>query len=176
MRRGEILALRWADLNTDYTTAHIQQTLQPTSSGLHYQQPKTHRSRRAIALPHTLATLLARHRANQTERRSQQGARWHDNDLINDRGDGKPINPNSLSSAWRRFIKQNQLPTIRFHDLRHSHATLMLLQGIHPKIVSERLGHASIGITLDVYSHILPSMQTEAADAIDRLINTEPAA
>jgi integrase len=76
---------------------------------------------------------------------------------------------------WRRFVRQHNLPVIRFHDLRHSHATLMLLEGIHPKIVSERLGHASIGITLDTYTHLLPSTQTEAAEAIDRIFQQSAA-
>ena len=79
------------------------------------------------------------------------------------------MNPDTLSSGWARFLRANALPPVRFHDLRHAHATFMLLKGIHPKVVSERLGHASIGITLDIYSHVLPSMQTEAARAIDEL-------
>lgn len=149
--------------------AIIQQTLQPSRSGLHYQEPKTHRSRRAIALPAILGTLLVGHRREQDRRRLEHGERWRKTDLIVDRGDGQHLNPETLSSAWRRFVLHHHLPALRFHDLRHSHATLMLLEGIHPKIVSERLGHATIGITLDTYSHILPSMQTEAAEAIDRI-------
>jgi integrase len=89
-----------------------------------------------------------------------------------DRGDGAPLNPDTLSSGWARYLRQRKLPKIRFHDLRHAHATLMLTQGIHPKIVSERLGHASIGITLDTYSHVLPTLQQEAADAFDELFTS----
>jgi integrase len=74
-----------------------------------------------------------------------------------------------MSSAWRRLLRKHDLPPVRFHDLRHAHATLMLLQGVHPKVVSERLGHASVGITLDTYSHVLPSMQAQAVEAFDRL-------
>ena len=176
MRRGEILALRWTNLSSDYSSAHIQRTLQPTRSALHYQEPKTHRSRRSIALPATLVTLLVTHRREQDRRRIEHSARWQDTDLIVDQGDGQHLNPETLTSAWRRFVRQRHLPALRFHDLRHSHATLMLLEGIHPKIVSERLGHASIGITLDTYSHILPSMQSEAAEAIDRIFEHRPAA
>ena len=128
-----------------------------------------HRSRRAIALPATLAALLTDHRRNQNNRRTALADQWHDTDLIIDRGDGGPFNPNTLTSHWIRFVRANNLPHIRFHDLRHSHATLMLLEGIHPKVVSERLGHATIGITLDTYTHLLPSMQHEAAEAIDRI-------
>jgi integrase len=172
MRRGEILALRWHDLTPNYSTAHIQQTLQPTTNGLIFQQPKTHRSRRAIALPTFLQQRLHTHRQHQQQRQQTLGPAWDPHDLIVDRGDGKPLNPDTLSSGWRRFLRQNKLPPLRFHDLRHSHATLMLLQGVHPKIVSERLGHASIGITLDLYTHVLPSLQHEAVNAIDDLFPT----
>ncbi len=90
-------------------------------------------------------------------------------DLVVDRGDGAPVNPDTLSSGWYRIRRKAGLPQVRFHDLRHAHATLMLVKGIHPKVVSERLGHATVGITLDLYSHVLPSMQTEAARAFDEL-------
>ena len=92
-----------------------------------------------------------------------------DNDVVIDRGDGSPLNPDTLSSGWRGVLRRAGLPHVRFHDLRHAHATLMLQQGVHPKIVSERLGHASIGITLDTYSHVLPAMQAEATRAFDEL-------
>jgi integrase len=169
MRRGEIVALRWSDLSPDRTQARIQQTLQATNNGLVYQPPKTHRSRRAVVLPAYLKPHLNRQERSQAERRHELGEGWQTNDLIVDRGDGGPLHPDSLSSAWRRFLHQRKLPPIRFHDLRHSHATLTLAEGIHPKIVSERLGHASIGITLDTYSHVLPTMQTQAADTFDRV-------
>ena len=147
---------------------HVRRTLQPTTGGLVFEHPKTSRSRRTVALPAFIAPYLQRQRANQQQRR-QDCADWQEHGLVADRGDGGPINPDTLSSGWRRFLKQNGLPHLRFHDLRHAHATLMLLQGVHPKVVSERLGHASVGITLDTYSHVLPSMQTEAVDAFDRL-------
>src|SRR5207248_3332698 len=94
---------------------------------------------------------------------------WVDLDLVVDRGDGGPVNPDTLSSGWYRIRRAAGVPGIRFHDLRHAHATLMLVKGIHPKVVSERLGHATVGITLDLYSHVLPSMQLEAAQAFDDL-------
>jgi integrase len=169
MRRGEILALRWADLDTSYSRAQVQRTLQPTQHGLVFEQPKTARSRRTILLPSFLTPYLTRQRRDQQHRRDAAGAAWNDHGLIIDRGDGNPCNPDSLSAAWARTLRKNKLPPIRFHDLRHAHATLMLSQGIHPKIVSERLGHASIGITLDTYSHVLPTMQEQAAAAFDSL-------
>jgi integrase len=167
MRRGEILALRWEDLNPELTVARVQRTLQPTQHGLVFEQPKTARSRRAVILPAYLKAFLVRQQADQSKRRSRPGRL--EQGLIIDRGDGQPLNPDTLSTGWARHLRQRKLPRVRFHDLRHAHATLMLSQGVHPKVVSERLGHASIGITLDLYSHVLPSLQQEAAAAFDEL-------
>jgi integrase len=171
MRRGEILALRWADISSEYSLAHVRATLQSTRGGLVFEQPKTARSRRAVALPAFLAPFLRRHRREHESARSRRGASWQESDLVVSRGDGSPVHPDSLSSAWRRLLRKHRLPPVRFHDLRHAHATLMLLQGVHPKVVSERLGHASVGITLDTYSHVLPSMQAQAVEAFDRLFS-----
>lgn len=167
MRRGELLALRWSDLAPDRSVAYIRRSLQVTRQGLTFEEPKTRRSRRPIILPALIRPYLERQEEAQQGR--HDGSTITPDALIIDRGDGQPINPDSLSSAWRRFIRDHALPAIRFHDLRHSHATALLLQGVHPKIVSERLGHASIGITLDTYSHVLPTMQSDAVTAFDQL-------
>ena len=168
MRRGEILALRWADLDEGYTTAQVRRSLQVSGEGLAFVEPKTRRSRRAVALPAFLGPHLHRQKKDQALRRGERSA-WVDLDLVCDRGDGSPRHPDTLSSGWYSFLKRSGLPHVRFHDLRHGHATLLLLARVHPKVVSERLGHASVGITLDLYSHVLPSMQSEAAAAIDDL-------
>jgi len=168
MRRGEILALRWADLHPDLTHAQVRRTLHTTGRGLAFSEPKTRRSRRAVALPQIVRSPLERARSEQGLRRSKVPT-WQDLDLVIDRGDGGPLNPDTLSSRWRLFLNHSGLPHVRFHDLRHGHATLMLLKGVHPKVVSERLGHASVGITLDLYSHVLPSMQQDAVRAFDEL-------
>jgi integrase len=169
MRRGEILGLRWGDLDPDLTVAHVRRSLQSLAPEAVFEEPKTRRSRRAVALPAFLRPYLDRQRVDQGRRREVLGDRWVDADLIVDAGDGSAVNPANLSAAWPKFLRRAGLPHVRFHDLRHAHATLMLMQGVHPKIVSERLGHASIGITLDTYSHVLPGMQAEAAEAFDRL-------
>jgi len=156
-------------LDGNLTIARVNRTLQTTSKGLVFEFPKTRRSKRAIVLPEFIRTYLERQRDDQARRRVELGARWHDLDLVVDAGDGSPLHPSKISSRWGKFLRQAGLPHMRFHDLRHAHATLMLRKGVHPKIVSERLGHASIGITLDTYSHVLPSMQQEAADAFDEL-------
>jgi integrase len=169
MRRGEILGLRWSDISPDLSLAHVCRSVQPTGNGLVFELPKTKRSRRAVVLPAFLVPYLERQRADRDERRRALGSGWIEHDLVVDRGDGRPVNPDTLSSGWAIFVRKRALPLVRFHDLRHAHATLMLQQGVHPKIVSERLGHASIGITLDTYSHVLPAMQQEAAAAFDEL-------
>jgi integrase len=168
MRRGEILALRWGDLDPGYTLAQVRRSLQVSGEGLHFVEPKTRRSRRSVALPAFLAPYLRRQKEDQEGRRAACSA-WRDMDLVIDAGDGGPWHPDTLSSGWYSFLKRSGLPHVRFHDLRHAHATLLLLSRVHPKVVSERLGHASVGITLDLYSHVLPSMQSEAAAAIDDL-------
>jgi integrase len=167
MRRGEILALRWTAITPDYSHAHVRASLQATRDGLIFERPKTARSRRAVALPSLAKQLLRQHREAQAQQADAIGWETRPDDLVVAQSDGSAINPDSLSSAWRRLVKKHKFPPIRFHDLRHAHATLMLLQGVHPKIVSERLGHASIGITLDTYSHVLPSMQAQAVEAFD---------
>ncbi|HEV2590455.1 MAG TPA: site-specific integrase [Gaiellaceae bacterium] len=169
MRRGEILALRWSDLDADWSAARVMRTLQPTQHGLVFEEPKTQRSRRTVLLPVFVRPYLQRQHERQQERHHTLGDSWHDDGLLIDRGNGAPLNPDSLSAGWSRFLRKQSLPPLRFHDLRHAHATLLLLQGVHPKIVSERLGHASVGITLDTYSHVLPTMQEEAAQAFDSL-------
>jgi len=171
MRRGEILGLRWGDLDEDLTVAHVRRSLQ-SIGGLSFEEPKTPRSRRAVVLPQFLHPYLVRQREDQTGRRESFGGAWKATDQVVDRPDGSPVNPATFSAEWSKFIRRKGLPRVRFHDLRHAHATLMLLQGVHPKIVSERLGHSNIGITLDIYSHVLPTMQSEAAQAFDDLFGT----
>jgi integrase len=170
MRRGELLALRWSDLSPDRRQARVVRSLQPTQAGLVFEEPKTRRSRRTVVLPAFLDRYLDAQQQRQSERRLAAAAgSWRELELVIDRGDGAPLNPDTLSIGWARFLQGRGLPKLRFHDLRHAHATLLLMQGVHPKIVSERLGHASIGITLDTYSHVLLSLQNDAANAFDTL-------
>lgn len=174
MRRGEILGLKWKDITPDFDTAQVRRSLQHTNAGLVFEAPKTRRSRRSVVLPGFLHSFICRQRDLQQIHR--ESGPWEENDLVVDNGSGAPWNPQGFSPAWSKFLKRNGLPHVRFHDLRHAHATLMLQQGVHPKIVSERLGHASIGITLDCYSHVLPSMQQDAADAFDAMFQPKDAA
>ena len=137
------------------------------------KEPKTAQSRRTVTLPSSLTELFKVYRADQELLRIQLGVSLDVDDFVFIRTDGSPINPNAVTLAFRRIIKRAGLKSIRIHDLRHTHATLMLKAGIHPKVVSERLGHANIGITLDIYSHVLPGMQEVAAEKFDRIFNTD---
>ena len=172
MRRGEILALRWQDTDLEKGLVAVRRSLEQTRDGLRFKQPKTGKGMRSVALPGIAIQVLRRHRTEQAQERLKLGPAYEDNDLICPRPDGSPWPPDSLSTAFASLIRRSDLPRIRFHDLRHSHATQLLRHGIHPKVVSERLGHSKVGITLDTYSHVLPGMQEEAASKVDAALRT----
>ena len=142
-------------------------SLEQTRRGLRYKAPKTERSRRVVALPAFTTELLRRHKLEQTTARLKLGPIYNDHVLVIARENGEPWSPDVFSTAFASFIRRSKLPHVRFHDLRHSHATQLFQQGVHPKIVGERLGHSNIAITLDTYSHVLPGMQEDAAQKID---------
>lgn len=169
LRRGEVLALTWRPaegVDLEAGLARVTATLQRVRGELRTFEPKTDRSRRTVALPAFTVATLRPHRRAQAERRLLAGEAWQDRGLVFDRGDGGPVDPAELSIALKRAAKRAGLPRTRLHDLRHAFATTLLAAGIHPKVASEALGHASVGFTMDVYSHVLPTMQEEAARAI----------
>jgi integrase len=171
MRRGEVLGLRWQDLDLDAGRASIAQTLIVVGGyEVRYSEPKTARGRRMVALDPQTVTTLKEHRERQMLERSLMGDAYTDSDLVFPREDGSVLHPDGFSDAFWRHTKAAKLPRIRFHDLRHTHATLALAAGVHPKVVSERLGHASITITLDTYSHAIPAMQETAASLVAALV------
>ncbi len=181
LRRGELLALRWRNLDLSKSTLTVVATAYKLGNGDYIiKEPKTAQSRRTVTVPPSLVELFKVYRADQELLRIQLGINLHADDFVFIRPDGSPINPSAVTLAFRRIIKRAGLKDIRIHDLRHTHATLMLKAGVHPKVVSERLGHANIGITLDIYSHVLPGMQEAAAEKFDRIFelddneNSEP--
>jgi integrase len=181
LRRGELLALRWRNLDLDSATLTVVETAYKLGNGDYIiKEPKTPQSRRTVTLPPSLVELFKVYRADQKLLRIQLGVALNTDDFVFIRLDGSPINPNAVTLAFRRIIKRTGMKSIRIHDLRHTHATLMFRAGIHPKVVSERLGHANIGITLDIYSHVLPGMQEVAAEKFDQIFemdvneNSEP--
>jgi integrase len=171
MREGELLGLRWRDVDLDGRRLHVVGSLQNIpGEGWTIVEPKTARSRRVVVLGGVGTNALRRHRAIQAEQRLRAGDEWVDKDLVFPNRFGKPMLPsNLLIRSFHPLLAKANLPRVRFHDLRHTAASLLLDQGIHPKIVSEMLGHSAVGITLDLYSHVTPSMQHQAADALDAL-------
>jgi len=173
MRLGEILGLRWCDVGLDMAFLSVVQTLYKRSGVCKMVNPKSSHSRRRIALSSSLVLLLREYQAEQQTQRILLGKLPSDTDLVFSHLDGKPLDPGVVSHTFAKVLKKARLPHIRFHDLRHTHATLLLKAGVHPKIVSERLGHANIGITLDTYSHVLPGLQERAAEHFDNLVTRE---
>lgn len=171
MRQGELLGLRWRDLDLTLGMASIQQTLYRLGKVLLMKEPKSPRSRRSVALPPLLVETLHRLQAAQLDYRQRIGSEFRDHGLVFCQPNGKPLHAhNIVQRDFRRVTRRAGVPRIRFHDLRHSHATLLLQQGVHPKIVQERLGHATIGITLDTYSHVIPGMQKRAAADLEKAL------
>jgi integrase len=174
LRRGELLALRWRNLDLVKGTLTVVETAYKLGNGDYIiKEPKTAQSRRTISLPLSLVELFKVYRIDQELLRIQLGVSLNVDDFVFIRPDGSPVNPNAMTLAFRRIIKKAGLKDIRIHDLRHTHASLMLKAGVNPKVVSERLGHASISITLDIYSHVLPGMQEAAAEKFDKLFEAD---
>lgn len=172
MRRGELLALRWADVDFERGTLSVRRTLTRGESGLVFGEPKSSAGRRSVAIPEPVVATLRTHRARQAERRLKAGPAWQDHDLVFERGDGTVLHPNVVTHTFPRLARRHGLPVIRLHDLRHTAATLMLANGEHPRIVQERLGHSDVSMTLNRYSHVTESMQRDAADRLARLLGS----
>lgn len=166
MRRSEILGLRWSAVDLERGLVRVVLTYQRSSRGCEFADPKTDRARRTIMVPAFAIQELRRHRLAQRQAKRIAGDSWQDNELVVELGDGRPMDPSEFSRKFRSLAKKTGLSGVRLHDLRHAFATMLLTSGVHPKIASEALGHSTIGITLDTYSHVLPSMQEKAAAAI----------
>lgn len=167
MRRGEILALRWRNVDLDRATLRVMESLEQTKAGIRFKAPKSDRTR-AITLPAFAVDELRRLKREQAEELLRVGVRQSGDTLVCCREDGEPKLPNSLTNDFTYIIgRAKDIPRVRFHDLRHSHATQLLLAGVHPKIAQERLGHSTIVMTLDLYSHVTETMQSDAAERLD---------
>lgn len=168
MRRGEVLALRWKNVDLDRGSLRVVESLEQTGVGLRFKSPKNNRGR-AITLPTFAIDELRRLKHEQAESLLMVGVRQSGDTLLCARADGGPTSPVALTHAFTHLIGtlKKDLPRVRFHDLRHTHATQLLLAGVHPRIAQERLGHSTIALTLDLYSHVTATMQEEAAAKID---------
>lgn len=164
MRKSEILGLQWKDIDfKEGKIKVVRSLLEIKGGGYEFDEVKSNSSKRTIAIDEYLLQQLKRHKVNQGEAKLQLGSKYNDLDLIISTHKGTPINQKSISSEFYLIQERQQLPRIRFHDLRHTHATLLLQIGENVKVISERLGHADISITLDTYSHVIPDMQKSAA-------------
>ncbi len=167
MRRGELQGLKWEDLDLEAGTLQVRRTLSEPKGGWIFEAPKSGKGRN-IRLTQKATAALREHRRRQLEERMEHGALWQDHGLVFPSGIGTPLLGGNLNRAFKATLRRAELPkSTRFHDLRHTCATLLLRQGVNPKYVQELLGHADISLTLNVYSHVLPDMGDAAAGAMD---------
>ena len=170
MRRGEALGLRWIDVDLENGRLSVRRARIPTNREVVVSEPKTAKGRRLIALDPATVEVLKGQAAHQLEEQQEWSEAWTDTGLVFTKENGEPLDPETITRWFRIAVKKAMLPAIRLHDLRHTHATLALQAGIHPKVVSERLGHATVSITLDTYYHAIPAMQEEEAALIAGLV------
>lgn len=170
MRRGEVLGLRWHDIDLDRSTISIRRALAVIGWALQFADVETRTGRRTIDISARTRRALLRRRETLEKAAAEAGDEFDPKGLVFARPDGEPIHPEYITRAFDRLVAKHGLTRIRFHDVRHTHATLLLKAGVNVKVVSERLGHASPGFTLNVYQHVLPGMQAEAAQVFDDLL------
>ncbi|WP_448628790.1 site-specific integrase [Geodermatophilus sp. URMC 64] len=171
LRQSEALALRWADVDLDHGALTVRRGLHRVSGrGLVYEEPKADRSRRTLALPAPLVEALSAHRTAQREERIAAGPLWEDHDLVFAQPNGRPIERKSDWRAWKAILREAGVREVRLHDGRHTAATLLLAEGVHPRVVMEVLGHAQMRTTTDTYSHVMPALGRDAADRMGRAL------
>ncbi len=173
LRRGEIVGLKWADIDLENAIVSVNRAVQQTKGLVEIKLPKTTSGTRSISIPGIAVDALQVHKAAQNKQRLLCGPVYQNDDWVFARDDGALWKPDSFTQAYRRFIEKSGLPKVGFHTLRHSHASQLLKMGVHPKVAQERLGHSSIAITMDLYSHLLKGVQKEAANKIDQALRNE---
>jgi integrase len=172
LRQGELLGLRWEDVDLDAATLRVRRSLNTAREGPRFIPPKTARGRRTVKLNRPAVEALRRHHHRQFEESTVLADQWQDYGLVFATTAGTPISSRNLTGrSFKPLLKQAGLPDIRFHDLRHTCATLLLGSGVHPKLVQELMGHATIAITMDTYSHVLPGMGDQTANAMETVLD-----
>ena len=172
LRQGEALGLRWEDVDLKKKELRVRQTLQWVDGEWQFVEPKTKQSRRGFALTEQIVKALRKHRKVQLEERLLAGGDWKEYGLVFTTRSGKPLDGVNVTRDFKRLLKRGKLPMRRFHDLRHTTASLLLYQKVHPRVVMDLLGHSEIRVTMDLYSHVAPVLQREAADEMDALLKT----
>jgi integrase len=167
LRQGEALGVRWQDVDLDAGVLRVRHALQAVDGQLMLVEPKTTRSRRTIQLPSLAVGALREHRARQSVERTLAGDAWTDQDFVFTSQLGRPLHGATVTHRFQQLLAAAGLPRQRFHDLRHGCATLLLAQGVSPRVVMDVLGHSAITLTLNTYSHVVPALQTEAARRMD---------
>jgi len=170
LRLGEALGLQWQDIDLQKGLLTVRQTLQRVDKKLVFGEPKSEKSRRSVPLPAMTVTTLKRHRIRQKQDRLKAGSAWKEQNLVFTSSIGTPLDDRNVRRAFKDLLTEAKLPKIRIHDLRHTCATLLLAQDVHPKVVQEILGHSQISLTLDTYSHVLPHVGREAAQQMNALL------
>lgn len=174
LRRSEILGLKWEDIDFETNTIHVRHALIYTEEGgYQLKDTKTEKSYRSIIAPEFLMLKLKKHKTIKNNERIKAAELWEGGEhfFVFSTWNGKPYFPDYIGTWWRRFLKRTGFKKIRFHDLRHTAATLLINQGVHPKIISERLGHANIQTTMNIYGHYLQEADKVAANKLDQLFN-----
>ena len=176
MRRGEVIGLRWADVDFDAATVSVRQSITQAGGELRVGAPKTKRGERVVPIDARSMEILRRHRVAQAHSRLAVGAAWTDLDLVFTRADGTPVRPDDVTRRFAQLVRSAGLPIIRLHDLRHTHASHALAAGVPVKVVSDRLGHSSTIITENIYQHVMPKVAADAAELIASLTAGAPLA
>lgn len=162
----QVAALRWRHVDLGRGQISVEESAEQTKAGIRYKPPKSGKGR-AVALPKSVVEELRNHRVRQAEALLKLGIGLSEDSFVVVQADGSPLQPRSVTHAFQLFLAKHKLPRVRLHDLRHTHATAMLKSKVHPKVVQERLGHSTIAVTLDIYSHVLEGMQEGAVEIVD---------
>ena len=170
LRRGELLALRWENVDLENKVLKIRSNMVRGEKDYLIKAPKSEAGVRDLKLGDEVVAVLREERARYMSDLFKQGADFQNLNFVIRQADGAPLRPDSMSQKWRRFLEVNNLPLIRFHDLRHSNATALIQAGVNPKVVQQRLGHADVNITLNTYTHVLPEMEVEAVEKLERIM------
>src|SRR3954469_9513190 len=175
LRQSETLALQWKDIDLLANTLTVRRSIHRVRGGLIYEEPKTRRSQRTLALPLPLVAALHQHKTVQLGERMLAGSEWHDEDLVFAQSNGRPIDKKSDYDDWTRLLQTAGVRHVRLHDGRHTAATLLLTENVHPRVVMELLGHSQMRTTMDIYSHVMPALAREAADRMGAVLLTSRA-